>query len=332
MRETVSFPVYADSMAEYCGEQELDDACRRLGCHGIEAVWGGDDAIDFLTHVTGYHLTFYPDWVDFWRGDEPTLLEKFGNRESYLSFYGGAGKEILIEQYRADIARAVRLGADYVVFHVSDVSIEEGYTYQWQHTNREVLDASLELINLLFEGKEYPFELLVENQWWPGFTFTEPEETRYLLDGICYKNKGIMLDTGHLMNTNTDLLTQTDGTAYLHRMLDKHGSLCTSIHGMHLHQSLSGDYVRTHTGVLPPLPESYLARFGQSYEHILQIDRHQPWTEPSIAGVIDRISPKFLTHELSCASRVERERVVALQKETLRKGGLSRCKRPIHLK
>lgn len=89
----------------------------------------------------------------------------------------------------------MNLGAHYVVFHVSDVSLEEGYTYRWLHTNQEVIDAAVEVVNLILGEERWPFEFLVENQWWPGFTFTEPEETARLLEGIRFAGKGILLDT-----------------------------------------------------------------------------------------------------------------------------------------
>ncbi len=329
MLETISFPVSRKSIEEYGSEKGLAQECEALGCDGIEVVWAGDDATDALQDCAapGYHLIFYPDWLDFWNGDEAALAEKFGSRGEWISFYGGAGRETLIDQYRADLARAERAGAQYVVFHVSDVSIIEGFTYRWLHTNEAVIDAAVELINLLFTEKSYPFTLLVENQWWPGFTFTDPAQTQYLLDGIRYGNKGILLDTGHLMNCDQSLRTQKDGIEYIHRMLDKHGALAEMIRGMHLHYSLSGEYVSAHKGVVPEdLTGDYVTRFGKNYGHILQIDRHQPWTDPEIVSVIRRIRPDWLTHELSCADRAERARVVAVQKDTLRRGGLPSCR------
>lgn len=328
MLELISFPVYAASMAEYGGAAELAASCRSLSCGGIEAVWGGDRAMDALPQgfAPGYHLIFYPDWVDLWRGDEDALMKKFGSRKAWTAFYGGADRQALLAQYRADLDRAVRLGARYAVLHVSDVSLEEGYTYRWLHTDKEVMDAALELANLLFAQGRCPLALLVENQWWPGFRFTDPAATEYLLDGLRFENKGIELDIGHLMNTDPDLRSEAEGIGYLHRMLDAHGPLCRYIRGIHLHQSLSGEYVRTHTGMVPEgLSGDYVTRFGQSYAHILQIDRHQPWTDPDIAEVVRRIAPEFLTHELSCKNRAEREQAVALQRETLRKGGMPSC-------
>ena len=322
----ISFPVFSDNLNEYGGARGLSDACRALGCDGIEAVWGGDNAIDTLPDgfAHGYHLLFYPDWVDFWRGNEEELIRKFGSREAYRAFYGGEGKETLLSQYRLDLARAESLGARYVVFHVSDVSLEEGVTYRWLHDTKTVLDAALELINLLFSERSYPFALLVENQWWPGPTFTDPEETRYLLGGIKSENKGIMLDTGHLMNANTELKTEAEGARYIERMLTEHGALCSFIRGVHLHKSLSGEYVKTHTGgeYREDADADYLTRYGENYAHILKIDRHEPWTDPCVAELVRRIAPEWLTHELSCKGKAEREERVALQRDTLRRGGL----------
>ena len=48
----------------------------------------------------------------------------------------------------------------------------------------------LEVINLITGHGNMALEFLVENQWWPGFTFTEPEETVRLLEGIRLQGKG----------------------------------------------------------------------------------------------------------------------------------------------
>ena len=223
MDTLMSLPMTASVLTEY---GDLEEACRSCGCDGLEVVWGGEElpcTVPQALHV-GYHLTFYPDWLDFWRGDRAALTEKFGSEEVWRSFYGGPeGRETLLRLYREDLDRAVTWGARYVVFHVSDVSVEEGFTYHWRHTHEEVIDAAAEVINLLLGDRAWPFDFLVENQWWPGFTFTEPELTRRLLDGIRAERKGIMLDIGHLMNCDTSLRTLEEGADYVHRMLDRHG-------------------------------------------------------------------------------------------------------------
>ena len=53
-----------------------------------------------------------------------------------------------------------------------------------------------------------------------------------------------MLDTGHFLHTNLDLKTQEEGVDYLNQMLDAHGDLVSYIKGIHLQQSLTGDYVK----------------------------------------------------------------------------------------
>lgn len=325
MKHSVNFPIYRGCTEEYGSPGGLLAACRELGLDGIEPIWGDEDYADTLPQglVTGYHLLFWPDWLDFWLGDEDALRRKFGSREVWTAYYGGSTREALLRQYRADMARAADLGAAYVVMHVSDVSIEEGYTYRWLHSSRAVIDASIDLLNRLTEGTRWPFRILLENQWWPGLTFTDPALTQRLLRGVRFPDTGLLLDTGHLLNTNLSLRTEREGVAYLAQMLARHGSLSRRISGVHLHQSLSGDYVQTHIGRLPAaLPQDYWERYAYSYSHILEIDRHLPWTDPGIAALIRRIAPDFVTHELTASDRSSREAAVALQLGTLRRGGL----------
>ena len=301
MLQTMNMPLDLEIAAGFGGWDGLRQHCARMGLDGLEGIWNG---LNFPEDVpsglfTGYHLTFWPDWVDFWRQDQKALSSKLGPDELIRSLYGGLKPEDMLEQYRQDIARAVRLGAKYLVFHVSDVSIEEGYTYRWQHTHDEVIDAALEVIRCLLPHIPEDVDFLVENQWWPGFTFTDPAITEKLLSGIGRERCGIMLDTGHLMNCRRSLRSQAEGLAFIHRQLDKHGSLADFILGMHLHQSLSGKYVAKTVGKEPPPEGDYVSRVCVSYPHITRIDRHRPWTDPAVRDLVDRIGPKYLTHELS---------------------------------
>lgn len=326
MLQSVNIPLCAAAFAEYDGWDDLRKELTELGCNSLEGIWSGEEFPQDLPAglVGGYHLTFFADWLDFYREDHDALRRKFGSLEAARAFYGGRDGGRLLRLFRDDLDRARALGARYVVFHVSDISIEEGYTYRWLHSSREVLDASLEIINQLLEDIPPDFDFLVENQWWPGFTFTEPEETSYLLEGIRYPRAGILLDTGHLMNTNPSIRNQADGITYIRAQLRRHEALAGRILGVHLHQSVSGAYVRSHTGTLPEgLPEDYMARFSRSYAHILNIDRHRPWTNPDCAALLDEISPVYLTHELSASGRKARRQAVLRQVRTLQKGRFS---------
>ena len=124
------------------------------------------------------------------------------------------------------------------------------------------------------------------------------------------------------MNACTGLKSEGEGADYIRRMLNRHGSLATWVRGVHLHQSLSGAYVKARTGLLPAgLPEDYGERFGVSYQHILQIDQHRPWTDPAILPVLEQIGPRYLTHELSSRGRMSRAEAMAAQARLFQQGG-----------
>ncbi len=301
MIQTTNFPLSTYTLQAYGGWEAVKEEVKKLALDGLEFIADPDNLPDDipLSLVAGYHMTFYVDWLDFWRQDEAALMRKFGSWETVNEVYRGTSPEDLMRHFREDLALAQRLKAPYMVFHVSDVSLEEGYTYRWLHTDQEVLDGAIEFINLLLDGVEPTFDFLVENQWWPGFTFTKPEKTEYLLSRIKYPHVGIMLDTGHLMNTNWKLKSQWDGIKYILSMIDKHGELAKNIYGLHFHQSLSGAYCRKTVGNLPEdFPLNYNDEFSRNYAHILQIDRHQPWSVEECAMILGRVQPKYLTHEI----------------------------------
>ena len=100
-----------------------------------------------------------------------------------------------------------------MVFHVAEVTLRESYTYRYKYTNRQVIDAAIEVINTLMSERDYSFDFLVENLWFSGLTMKEPANTRRLIEGIEYEKKGIMLDVGHYMNTNTRLRTPARWTS-----------------------------------------------------------------------------------------------------------------------
>ena len=71
----------------------------------------------------------------------------------------------------------------------------------------------------LFQKRKAWFEEFKKNfkpqPGMPEFKFTEPEKTEYLLSRINYPRVGIMLDTGHLMNTDWHIRSQWDGIKYI---------------------------------------------------------------------------------------------------------------------
>ena len=323
MIQTLNFPLSGECIRPYGTWDALGNEIRALGLDGLEVIADPFDPTPAFPAelAAGYHLTFYPDWLDFFRGDEAALLRKFGSPDMVERIYGGRRPEDLLRVFREDLKRGRAFGVPYMVFHVSDVSMEENYTYRWRHTDREVIDASIELLNELLRGVEPDFDLLVENQWWPGFTFTDPEQTEYLLSRVAYPRTGIMLDTGHLMNCNPSIRSQADGIDWILDSIRRHGSLSRSVRGLHFHQSVSGAYVRSHTGSLPAgWSGDYFREFPACYAHIQRIDRHRPWTNPECVRIIDTVEPSFLTHELAGSGGRTQLSALRRQLKTIQRG------------
>ncbi len=63
---------------------------------------------------------------------------------------------------------------------------------------------------------------------------TDPELVRYFIENIEYEHKGLMLDTGHLLNTNLDINTEEEGIDYLIETVKNLGDMKDYIKGIHL--------------------------------------------------------------------------------------------------
>ena len=283
-----------DDVIRFASAQDLQNFYRRYGLDGLEVMplpYSSAEAPgDYLSPelcplltpdmINGVHCCCSGDWMD-------------------------RDWQRLIEGYRRDLDYAMRMGAEYVVFHVVQVDNEEGMTYKPKHTDREVIDAAADFINELLDGQKYDFWFLMENLWWPGLTFLHPEDTRALLEQVHYKKKGFMLDTGHFLHTNLDLQTQEEGVAYLHAMLDRHEDMISYIKGIHLQESLTGDYVKQWLQEPHEMPKDPAEQFCWIYEHIFRIDKHEPFTATGVRELVERIDPLYVTYEYITRSREE---------------------------
>lgn len=304
------------SLSEYADADDLEASCFPH-CDGFEMICAGEDSRGILRpqSVIGVHLSFYSYWLDFWNNDARRLTSEFGSLEVCRGFYGGSGRETLINRFQRELDEAQQLGARYVVFHVSDVTLEETFTNCYHHTDEEVIDAAAQLINMLLDGRGYTFDFLMENLWYPGLRLTDPTLTQRLLDQVHFPKKGLLLDTGHLLHTNTSLRSEEDACRYLHSTLDRHGDLCRFIRGVHLHQSLSGEYVERARQQIPPMEPDYYDRFAQSYAHVGRIDTHQPMLFTGTRALIERIRPHYLVYEFLAHSRAEQQKLLRMQAE-----------------
>lgn len=309
MKTMINITDSSADIERYRDGMDAFDLARRFGCNGLELMHLADGKEDFFLpdSVMGVHLRFFSDWLDLWRGDMEALRAEYDTLDQAKEVFGGLDRSCILKPLKEDLELAKRLGAEYVVFHVSNVRDSEVFTYQFSHTDEEVIDASAELINELLDGRDYRFSFLMENLWWPGLTMTRPEMTRRLLDQIHYPKKGIMLDTGHLMHTNLELQTEEEAIAYILEKVKEHGDLSAYIRGIHLNQSLTGDYVKKLLKKKDAIPQTYQERLGACYEHVFRIDRHLPFTTPEVQRILDEIQPEYLTHELITRDRKEHE-------------------------
>ena len=85
---------------------------------GVELMFYREDEREIFKkeHVIGYHMQFYPTWLDFWKGNEERLLKEFDSKENWVGYYGGEERDGIIRRLKEDLKMAHQYGAEYVVF------------------------------------------------------------------------------------------------------------------------------------------------------------------------------------------------------------------------
>lgn len=282
MKLLMNFTTSEDDVDRYVSSEDLQSFYESAGCDGLELMPLEEDRRGLLRPemIVGIHAHGINDWI---HTDPETLAPVF----------------------QKDFEYAEAVGAEYVVFHVTQVTGRESFFWEMSHSDEEIVLAAADRINALLDHKNYSFHFLMENLWWPGLNFLNPDITALLLDSVHYEKKGLMLDTGHFLHTNPELRTQKEALAYLHSMLDRHEKLLPYIKGLHLHQSLSGDYIRDWLQQTHTLSDDPQTSQWQIMEHIFSVDRHLPFTDPDVAGLVQRIAPSYVTLEYISHNRQE---------------------------
>lgn len=317
MKTMFNLTTSSDDMERFPSKEDLLDLM--CGFDGVELMQFEEDSREIIPRerVIGFHMGYFPCWLDFWKGNEAALLKEFDLPENWEKIYGGKDRNVILERFCKDLEWAHYYGAEYVVFHISEATIEESFTWKYHHSDEEVIAATIEIINELLRDEDGRLVFLVENLWQPGLTFTRPEMTRELLEGIKYPNKGIMLDTGHLLHNDTGIRTQEEGLAYIHKCLDAHGELCSYIRGVHLNQSLTGAYCEQIMSNPPQLGESYQERYEKMFWHAFAVDQHLPFTCEGVADLVKRIAPEYLTFEFMTKDSTEHREFLRAQRKAL---------------
>ncbi len=256
--------------------------------------------------VYGVHLSFYPTWLEFWRGDLNKVAEIFGGTEKVEKYYGGLSKKDIINSYVYQYHRAKELRARYMVFHVSHVTPIDSFTWEFSYTDKEVLEAAIELINETFTDEEGPL-LLFENLWWPGLTFKDAKLTKWFIERINYPHKGYVMDISHLILTHPQISNEVQAYHYVNKIVENLGESAKYLYCIHLNKTLPKFYFnRDHTYTLNKYqnaPENYKQSILK--KHISMLDPHKPFDHEVAKKIVACIQPKYCVYETNPESIYE---------------------------
>ena len=273
------------------------------------------DSSKLKDKIIGYHMRFFPMWLDIYLGKYNMIKEKFSDKMDRFYWCGGDSKEDVITYYKKDLQRAKELGVEYVVFHACYVDDDGSLTYQFPYTDKEVLEGVVSLINDVFKNEDFQFTLLLENLWWAGLKLNSKSEMKLLLNKIEYKNIGFILDTSHMLNTNFNLKNLDEGIDYIIENIDKMEELKQYIYGVHLSWSLSGDYVSKMIKKHRKSQKEREKAKKKIYEYVGQIDYHYPFEDNRIMKVLNKLSLKWLVYEFLYYNDEELEEKVIKQEK-----------------
>ena len=290
MKQSVSHYMMPDER-----EESIAKIVKSLHLDGIEnLIYGTKAAEKPADRITvGCHLAYWPDWMNFYLGNRELCRKDFPTEKSLTDTFGGTTVDAWKEQIRGNIRAALAEHPAYLVWHVAHCSLDEIWTGRFRYSDRDVLKATAEVYGSVAREIPDTVQVLFENIFWPGLYTLKPEEVDYFFSLLPGNNTGIMLDTGHLMNTNPDLETEADGARYVCHVVEQLGSLKSLIKGIHLSCSLSGAYRKSLSGRPPAVitPE-IISR------HIISIDQHRPFQTDAARQIIECVEPEYVTHEL----------------------------------
>ncbi|MBN2797159.1 MAG: TIM barrel protein [Clostridia bacterium] len=295
---------------------EVDEFIKNKGLDGIELLLHGNYDVSTIPKdlIKGVHLSYFPIWMDFYRNNE-IYKEDYPTEESLVDAFGSVSKESIVERFKKDYEVSKALEAEYMVFHVGHVRLKDAFTFDYDYTDEEVLEATAQLVNESFDENSNVC-LLFENLWWPGLTLNNPELIEKFMNKINYENKGIMLDLSHLMirGGNLSLHEQVD---YILKVLHGLGDQLKWIRGIHINRTDIGTYMdESHETLYYSLEQLEKTKKWQTiYEHISRMDQHLPFKSYRLKEILDLINPKYLMIEVLSHDKSEWEAYINQQME-----------------
>lgn len=303
-----------EEIKQFVGKNQMD---------GIELGLTLDYDIEQIPKeiIEGVHLSFYPMWVDFWRQDEEKLSQLFATKEERNAYYQGDSPECLVTSYRKQYERAKALGAKYMVFHVSHVLPEDSFTWEFTYSDKEVMIATLELVNSAFPKEENGPLLLFENLWWPGLNYKDSELTKWFIEQVEYPNKGYLVDISHLILNNKEIGTEQEAYFYIKQIIKSLGETKQWIKAVHLNKTLPKRYMqRDHGYLLKKYREikDSKQKLTLLKKHIQALDGHIPFDHPIAKKIVALINPEYCVYETAPKSRYELAYFIKKQNEAMK--------------
>lgn len=299
-----------DPLEDLDTPEKIQAFIKKMGLDGIELLLHKNmgELAKWRELTLGVHLPYYPCWIPMYENDEAMLQRLFPTMEERQKYYEATNREQFLANFASYLELANQLKPRYVVWHVADNTLEEAFTFRFGRTSRQVLAATVRLFKDVIHSLDPEITVLFENLWWPGLDLTSQEDTAFFFEQLEGYNVGIMLDTGHLLNTTLDVHTEKQAIDFLIRAVEKLGPYKSYIKGLHLNLSLSATY-------RAPFVNGQIKQFAREKvsEHIRSIDQHLPFTNTSLARLIQLIQPQYINHELGYRNTPELESCIKKQ-------------------
>lgn len=260
--------------------------------------------------VVGFHLPCWYNWLSFYKNDREQLREWFPDEASLKNYYGAAELGEWLELLRVKVKLALSYKPEYLVWHVTQVTPKEAFTFKFHYANTEILAATAELYKRVADCIHQDVMVLFENLWWSGLDLRNVEELKKFMELLKGYNVGVILDTGHLLNTSLIARTEAEGIAWLLEQIDKLGDGKQYIKGLHLNLSLSAEYRQGIEHIYP-----IGCTNEQLLGHVYNIDQHKAFQDKAIAELVAKVDPIYLNHELAYEGRTDLQRLLMQQRK-----------------
>ncbi|MBN1431365.1 MAG: TIM barrel protein [Methanomicrobiaceae archaeon] len=323
-KELMNFSIYEYDLKKFDNDwNNLRNLLKNHELDGIELLVNFEEVPDKIPAdiINSVHLPSFMGWYRLWEDENFRVPEEIPD-ESVKYFYGGHSREEIVSNFCDCLVYASVLEPAYGVFHAAYTEIGTAFQNIQPYSDNEILEGTAEFLNEVasrFPGGEPPFEIYIENLWYPGLTFLDPDAALEFIDKLEFKKWKLLLDTGHLMNATCSCNEEENAIDKVLELLEKvDKKIIERIGSIHLHLSTSGDYQNEMKE-----PENYRTmtldeKYSCIYELLKNVDQHRPFSSERCREIVDFISPEFVTHELPGMTAEEIEDNIRWQTKALR--------------